>query len=448
MTTCNNSLEWTREDFPALRNLQDGERPIYFDNACNTLVPNQVIAAINEYYNDFPACGEGRSRHRFAQEVTDRIEGKPERDMKGSRHIIKEFINAGSEKEIIFTLNSSHGINIVALGTRFRPGDVVLLTDKEHNSNLIPWLRLKKQGVIRTEYVESDRDGIFDLDAFEKKLKSQQVRLVSMAYTSNLTGYTIPAKEIVSIAHHYGALVMLDGAQTVPHQSIDVRDLDLDFMVFSIHKMCGPRGVGILYGKAEYLGRERREEDEAEGVILPAILGGDTIFDTTYEEYTLLPPPERFEVGLQNYSGQIAAGVAVNYLQKVGMDKIGAHEKQLNSYLTAQLLERYSDLGWFRILGPADVSKRGGILTFVVKRPNANGIAEELSEQRNIMIRDGQFCVHSYLNKEFGQGWSAPRLPNEQRMVYRVSLYFYNTLEECQIFLDTLHQVFKERAYV
>jgi cysteine desulfurase/selenocysteine lyase len=153
-------------------------------------------------------------------------------------------------------------------------------------------------------------------------------------------------------------------------------------------------------------------------------------------------------VGLQNYSGQIATGTAVNYLQKVGMDKISTHEKQLNSYLTAQLLARYGDLGWFRILGPTEVSKRGGILTFVVKRPNANGIAEELSEKRSIMIRDGQFCVHSYLNKEFGQGWSGPQLPNEQRMIYRVSLYFYNTLEECKIFLDTLHQIFKERAYV
>ena len=448
MTTRNNSLEWTREDFPALKNLQDGKAPVYFDNACNTLVPNQVIAAINEYYNDFPACGEGRSRHWFAQEVTDRIEGKSERDMKGSRHIIKELINAASEKEIIFTLNSSHGINIVALGIRFRPGDVVLLTDKEHNSNLIPWLRLQKHGLVRVEYVESDRDGLFDLDAFEKKLKSHPVRLVSMAYTSNLTGYTVPAGEIVSVAHRYGAMVMLDGAQTVPHRPVDVRDLDLDFMVFSIHKMCGPRGVGILYGKAKYLGRERREEDEDEDVILPAMLGGDTIFDTTYEGYDLLPPPERFEVGLQNYAGQIGAGAAVDYLQKVGMDKISAHERQLNGYLTAQLLERYGDLGWFRILGPADANQRGGILSFVVKRPNANGIAEELSEIRNIMIRDGQFCVHSYLNKEFGQGWSGPQLPNEQRMVYRVSLYFYNTLEECRIFLDTLHQVFKERAYV
>jgi len=446
--TSENILEWTREDFPALKNRYDGKPPVYFDNACNTLVPKQVIEAITQYYTDFPACGEGRSQHRFAQEVTDRIEGNPERGIKGSRHTIKEFINAKSGKEIIFTLNASHGINIVALGLRFKPGDVVLLTDKEHNSNLIPWLRLQKQGLIKTEYVESDRDGVFDLDAFEKKLKSHRVRLVSMAYTSNLTGYTIPAKEVVGLAHRYGARVLLDGAQTVPHQAVDVRELDVDFLAFSIHKMCGPRGVGVLYGKEEFLGRELREEDEADEVILPAMLGGETINDATYESYTLLPPPQRFEVGLQDYAGQIAAGAAVDYLKKVGMDKIGAQEERLNSYLSRQLLERYGDTGWFRILGPADASKRGGILTFEVKRPNAVGIAEELSEKSNIMIRDGLFCVHSYLNKVFGQGWTRPRLPSEHRMTYRVSLYFYNTLEECQTFLETLHHIFKERGYV
>ncbi|MFC1920650.1 aminotransferase class V-fold PLP-dependent enzyme [Chloroflexota bacterium] len=446
--TSENTLEWTREDFPALKNFHDGKPPVYFDNACNTLVPRQVIEALTEYYNDFPACGEGRSRHRFAREVTDRIDGNPEKNMKGSRQTIKDFINAGSEKEIIFTLNTSYGINMVALGIRFKPGDVVLLTDKEHNSNLIPWLKLQKQGIIKTDFVESDDNGALDLNALEDKLKNHRVRLVSMAYTSNLTGYTIPAKEIVAIAHRYGAMVMLDGAQTVPHHEIDVRDLDVDFMAFSIHKMCGPRGVGVLYGKADLLGRELHEEDEADNVILPAMLGGDTIIDTTYETYTLLPPPERFELGLQDYPGQIAAGAAVEYLQKVGMDKINTQEKLLNSYLSEQLLKSYGDMGWFRILGPDDVNRRGGILTFEVKRPNAVGIAEELSEKNNIMIRDGVFCVHSYLNKEFGQGWTGPRMPAEQRMTYRVSLYFYNTLGECRIFLDTLNEVFKERAYV
>ena len=446
--TSEHSLEWVRKDFPPLRNFQNGDPPVYFDNACNTLVPASVIAAFNEYYNDFPACGEGRSRHRFAQEVTDRIDGNPERGMKGSRHIIKDFINAGSHKEVIFTLNSSHGVNIVALGTQFKTGDVVLHTDKEHNSNLIPWLRLQKKGVIKAIPIDSTEDGEIDLDMFEDKLKNNRVRLVSMGYTSNLTGYTIPAKEIISLAHRYGAKVLLDGAQTVPHQAVDVQDLDVDFLVFSMHKMCGPRGVGVFYGKAEYLGKEVLEENETEDVVLPTMLGGDTIIDTTYEEYNLLMPPERFEVGLQDYPGQIAAGAAAEYLLEVGLENIKAQEELLNTYLSEKLLERYGDLGWFNILGPRDPAKRSGILSFEIKRPNANGIAEELSEKKNVMIRDGQFCVHSYLNKVFGQGWSGPQLPNEQRMMYRASFYFYNTIEECDIFLETLDEVFRERFYI
>ncbi len=443
-----NSLEWTRADFAPLRNHRNGKPPVYFDNACNTLVPQQVVDAITQYYSSFPACAGGRSQHWFAQEVTDRIEGNPSAGILGSRQVVKRFINAASEREIVFTLNTSYGINLVALGLRFNPGDTVLLTDKEHNSNLVPWLRLKKQGLVKTDYVESDEHGGLDLDAFEKKLKTQRVRLVSMAYTSNLTGYTLPAKEVVRIAHRYGARVLLDGAQTVPHQAVDVQDLDVDFLAFSMHKMCGPRGVGVFYGKQDLLGSQLHEEDESGDVIIPALLGGETVGNTTYDDYSLLPSPSRFEVGLQDYPGLIAAGVAVDYLEKVGMDRIHAHETLLNQYLTSQLTERYGDGGWFRILGPAGADKRGGILTFEVRRPNARGIAEELSDNSNVMVRDGVFCVHAYLNKEFGEGWARPGRPSEHRMTYRVSLYFYNTLEECRIFLDALHGIFEERGYV
>jgi cysteine desulfurase/selenocysteine lyase len=439
-------LEQTREDFPALKRRRNSKPPIYFDNACTTLVPKQVVEAITEYYTDYPACGETRGRYWFAEEVTSRIDGDPNRGTKGSRQIIREFINAASEKEIIFTSNTSHAINIVALGFKFQPGDVVLLTDKEHNSNLAPWLRLRKRGIIDVDYVVPNPDGSFDLEGLKQKLESSRVRLLSMAYTSNLTGYTIPAKDIVKIAHDYGATVLLDGAQTVPHKAVDVQDLDVDFLAFSIHKMCGPRGVGVLYGKKELLGQSLREDDET-CVIEPAIVGGGTLSDTTYDSYTLLEPPERFEVGVQNYSGQIAAGTAIKYLQQIGMDRISSHEYQLNRFLTEQLLYSYREEGWFRIIGPRDVAQRGGILTFEVRRPNCVGIAEELNERSNIMIRDGAFCVHSYLNKEFGQGWTKPRLPTEHRMLYRVSLYFYNTIEECRIFLETIDKIFEERSY-
>jgi cysteine desulfurase/selenocysteine lyase len=441
-------VERIREDFPSLKNRRNGTPPIYFDNACTTLVPRQVIEAINEYYTGFPGCGGARSRHWFAEEVTNRIEGNPDKGIQGSRSLIKEFINARSEKEIIFTQNTSHAINIIALGFKFQPGDTVLLTDKEHNSNLLPWLRLQKKGFIKVEHVDSDEDGNFRIDQFKQKLASHKVALVSLAYTSNLTGYTLPAGEIIKLAHAYGARVLLDAAQTASHRAIDVQKLDVDFLAFSLHKMCGPRGVGVLYGKQEYLGQALHEEDDPSDAIAPCMLGGGTVGDTTYDTYSLLEPPERFEVGVQNYPGQIAAGTAVGYLRRIGLDRINRQMNLLNDFLTGELLKRYGNTGWFRILGPQGANQRAGILTFEVRRPNAVGIAEELSERCNIMIRDGVFCVHSYLNFKFGQGWMRPRLPAEHRMTYRVSLYFYNTMAECRIFLDTLNTIFEERSYI
>ncbi len=368
--------------------------------------------------------------------------------MKGSRRILADLINAGSDKEIIFTLNTTHAINIVALGFQFRPGDIVLLTDKEHNSNLIPWLKLQKSGLAKVDYALPNDHDCFDLDGFERKMKNNRVALVSMGYTSNVTGYTLPAEEIIEIAHQYGAPVLLDGAQAVPRKTIDVQDLDVDFLAFSLHKMCGPKGVGVLYGKKELLGQSRRQEDENGHVVEPAILGGGTVADATYHSYSLLTPPESFEAGIQNYPAQIASGVAVQYLQQIGVDRIIAREAELNRFLTEELMSRYGDTGWFRILGPQEATQRGGILTFEVKRPNAVRIAEELSMKSNVMIRDGAFCVHSYFSGKFGTGWALPRPHSEHRMIYRVSFYFYNTIEECRIFLETLDEIFRERSYI
>lgn len=443
-----NKIESTRDDFPSLKNRKNDQPPIYFDNACTTLVPQSVIDSMDEYYTKFPGCGGWRSRHWFAREVTTRIDGDAEAGIPGSRQTIGEFINARSAKEIIFTLNTSHAINLVASGFQFTPGDVVLLTGMEHNSNLIPWLRLQKKGLIRVDIVAGDKDGRFNLESLQQKMENNPVKLVSMASTSNLTGYSIPAAEIVKVAHRFGARVLLDGAQTVPHKPVDVKALDVDFLAFSIHKMCGPKGVGILYGKKELLQPGKFQNGGGESCIEPSILGGGTVSDVTYNSYELLDTPERFEVGVQNYPGQIAAGAAVKYLQQIGMDNISSHEALLNSFLTDQLLKKFGDTGWFKILGPEDPAERGGILTFEVKRPNAIGISDELNDQSNIMIRDGAFCVHAYLNHLFGKGWTQPHLPAEHRMVYRVSLYFYNTVEECRLFVDALNKIFTERGYI
>jgi len=438
--------EPAREDFRVLHRLRNGKPPVYFDNACTTLVPRQVVEEITEYYTQHPACGERRSRYWFAKEVTRQIEGESGKGVKGARQEIRDFIGAESDGEIIFTSNASHAINTVALGFKFRPGDKVLLTDLEHNSNLIPWLRLQRKIPIEVDVVESKPDRTFDLESLKSKLENGKVRLVSMGYTSNLTGYTLPAESIIKIAHKHGSRVLLDAAQTVPHSTVDVHELDVDFLAFSAHKMCGPKGVGILYAKKELLGQGPHEDDES-GIIEPAVVGGGTIRDATYDSYTLLEPPERFEAGIQNYPGQIGAGAAVKYLREIGMDHVSAHERELNIYLTEQLLNRYGDKGWFRIIGPPEASQRGGILTFEIKRPNCVGIAEDLDERNNIMIRDGALCVHSFLNKAYGQGWAAPRVQSEHRMLYRISLYFYNTKEECRIFLKTLDAIFEERGY-
>jgi cysteine desulfurase/selenocysteine lyase len=442
------SVEGYREHFPSLKRQRNGKPPIYLDNACTTLTPQPVIDSINRYYSDFPACGGRRSHHWFAGEVTASLEGNAGKGIKGARQLIAEFIHARSEKEILFTLNATHAINAVALGFNFQPRDVVLLTDKEHNSNLIPWLRLQDTGLIRVEHIGTNHDDGFDLQAFEQRLKNGGIRLVSMAYTSNLTGYSIPAAEIIKIAHQYGARVLLDGAQTVPHQSIDVQALDVDFLAFSIHKMCGPRGIGVLYGKSELLNFKARKESGIGDVVNPTILGGGTANDTTYQDYSLLDAPEGFEAGIQNYAGQIASGAAIQYLQQVGIDRITAHEYGLNRFLTEELLSRYGDTGWFKIFGPQDPALRGGILTFEVKRPNAIGIASELDRKNNIMIRDGVFCVHSYFNSQYGQGWMHPKSHREHRMIYRISFYLYNTINECQVFIGTLDEIFKERCYI
>jgi cysteine desulfurase/selenocysteine lyase len=241
--------------------------------------------------------------------------------------------------------------------------------------------------------------------------------------------------------------VLLDGAQTVPHQAVDVQELDCDFLAFSLHKMCGPRGVGVLYAKQELLGSGPQEVGAGD-VLEPTILGGGTVSETTYDSYSLLEAPDRFEAGIQNYPALIASGAAVQYLQQLGMDRIAAQEQRLNSYLTEELLSRYGDTGWFRIVGPKEAAQRGGILTFEVRRPNAIGIAKELSAKGNIMIRDGVFCVHSYFNDQFGLGWTRPKSHRDHRMIYRVSFYLYNTIEECEVFLTTLDEVFQERSYL
>jgi len=398
-----------RSDFPILREDYEGRNLIYFDNACMTLKPRQVIDAMNDYYTNFPACG-GRSVHRLATQVTMAYDD--------AREEIRRFIGAGRREECIFTRNTTEAINLIANSLRFGEGDMVLTTDKEHNSNLVPWQRLRELKGTGYTCVPSNPDNSFNVENF-KEAMSGKVRLVSMVHTANLDGTTVPAGEIVEIAHDHGALVMLDGAQSAPHIPVDVKELDVDFFALSIHKMVGPSGMGVLYGKYDLL-----EE------LSPFIVGGDTVERTTYQDSIFLHPPEKFEGGLQNYGGAIGAGAAARYLREIGLENIEEHERRLNEFITRELW----DMPQVKIIGPEDHASRGGIVSFNVDGVDAHDIAMIMDETADVMIRSGMHCVHSWFN---GHGIKGSA---------RASFYAYNTMEEARIFVETLGMIVESFA--
>jgi cysteine desulfurase/selenocysteine lyase len=388
-----------RQDFPIIAR----KKLIYFDSACNSLRPKQVINAMNSYYEDFPACA-GRSAHKLGQLATDAYAL--------ARNKIAKFINAKSN-EIIFTRNTTEGINLIAKCLDFKPGDIVLTTDKEHNSNLLPWQQLEKELGISHKICFSKPDGSFDIESFKKQL-DKKVKLVSMVHTSNLDGTTIPAEEIIRLSHKNGSLVLLDAAQSIPHKKIDVKNLDVDFLAFSGHKMLGPSGTGVLYGKFDLLKS-----------LKPFMVGGDTVKNTTYESAEFLPPPEKFEAGLQNYAGAIGLAAACDYLNEIGMENIEKHETELNRIIT----EGISSIPGLHILGPKQAELRSGIISFVIDGLDMHYIAQLLDKTANIAVRSGQHCVHSWFN--------AHKLPGS----VRASVYLYNTKEEAKIFIETLKKI-------
>ena len=400
------NLEKIRRDFPLFEKETNGKPLVYFDNACMSLKPLSVIKAITEYYYDYPACG-GRSGHKLADTVTKKVAS--------AREKIAKFINAKHAHEIIFTRNTTEGINLIAHSLKLNSGDIILTTDKEHNSNLIPWQVLAKKTGIIHKIVESKPDNTFDLKKF-KSAMSSKIKLVAMVHTSNLDGVSIPAKEIIKIAHSYGALVLLDAAQSAPHKKIDVIDLDVDFLAFSGHKILGPTGTGVLYGKKKLL--ENLE---------PFMTGGETVEFSTYLDHKFLPSPEKFEAGLQDYAGIIGLGEAVEYLKNVGYDNIKEQEYKLNKYLTEAILK----IPKAKIIGPEDPNLRNGIVSFYIEGIDSHQIAILLDEGANVMIRAGQHCVHSWFN--------AHNIITSAR----VSLNFYNTMEEAEIFVNSLNKIMK-----
>lgn len=394
-----------RRDFPVLNQAHHDNVPlVYLDNAATSQKPEPVIRAIDEYYRNYNA-NIHRGIHKLAEAATAAYESARER--------VRAFINAASSREIIFTRNTTEAINLVAhtwARAHLREGDVIILSEMEHHSNLVPWQILAAERGVRLEFIPITEDGHLDLNAFDHLLELQP-KLVSLVHMSNVLGTINPIAEIVARAHAAGAVVLVDGAQSVPHLPVDVRALDCDFLAFSGHKMCGPTGIGVLYGKRALL--------EA----MPPFLGGGDMIKRVYlREFRPNDLPWKFEAGTPAIAEGIGLGAAVDYLSKLGMAEVHAHEQALVRYAMEQL----SAIKGLRILGPA-ANERGGVVAFTVEGIHPHDISQ-LLDRDGIAIRAGHHCCMP-LHDRLGIVASA-----------RASFYVYNTEEEVDLLVRSLYR--------
>ena len=396
-------IEEIRKDFPFLRKRVDDKPVRYLDSACVTLTPRQVMEAMNFYYTEMGSCG-GRSVHRFGTEVT--------RKCGGVREKIRRYIGAADRNEIVFTKNTTEAINLVANTIDLKKNDVVMTTDKEHNSNYIVWQNQREKRGIEHMSLESGSDNTFDLERFEETMYDR-VKLVSVFHTSNLDGSTLPIREITKIAHEHDAAVLVDAAQGAGHEAIDVTKLDIDLLAFSSHKMLGP-SLGVLYGKEEILES-----------LPPFIVGGGSVVDSDIDGHRMADVPGKFEGGLQNYAAIIGAGAAIDYIERIGRKKIKKHEVRLNEYVTNEL----KDDDRISIIGPRSASGRGGIFSFNIGRMNPHDVALYLDNYANILVRSGMHCVHSWFNER--------GIPGS----IRASFYLYNNREDAEVFVEAINRL-------
>jgi cysteine desulfurase/selenocysteine lyase len=396
-----------RDDFPVLNRMINSRPLVYLDSACMSLKPKQVIAAMNEYYEQYPACG-GRSIHKLGEEASNAYSA--------ARGKFARFINAPHEDECIWTRNATESINIVACCTKLPKGSKIITTSLEHHSGSLPFVERARRDGLKIEVVNACVDGTFDLEDWKKAIDGQ-TSLVSIVHSSNVTGTVAPLKEIVELAHDRGALVMSDDAQYAPHHPLDVKEFDVDFSAISVHKMCGPTGMGLLYGKTEHL--------KAMDMFL---YGGDTVADVRFENGQIipeyLPPPEKYEAGLQNYAGAIGAGAAAEYLQRLGMHEIERHERELLS----RVLKALKDMECVRIIGTDNIDLKTGLCTFVVDTvESAHDVATFLNDEFAVMIRSGAHCAHPF-HYQLG-------IPPSKGST-RASFYLYNNDRDVDIFLE------------
>jgi cysteine desulfurase / selenocysteine lyase len=399
-------LEAFRKDFPILtREIRPGKRLVYLDSAATSQKPNSVIEAMDAYYQHTNA-NIHRGVHTLAEESTAQYEE--------SRQKIADFIHAHHKREIVFTRNATESINLVAYtwGRAFlAKGDVVIMTEMEHHSNLVPWQMLAAEKELRLEFIPVTDNGLLDLVEYERLLELHP-KLLAITHMSNVLGTINPLKGIIAKAHAAGAIVLVDGAQSVPHFPIDVQDLGADFMAFSGHKMLGPTGIGILYGKSELLEK-----------MPPFMGGGDMIKKVMLRSFIPNDIPYKFEAGTPAIAEVIGYGAAIDYLNKVGMENVARHEREITTY-AIEKLQQIEGLG---IFGPRAEDK-GGVVSFTFGGIHPHDVAAVLDTE-GIAVRAGHHCA----------------MPLHQRFnlpaTTRASFYLYSTFEDVDLLVNGLEKV-------
>ncbi len=398
------SIAGCRHHFPLLRQYVNGKPLVYFDNAATSQKPQAVIDAMMRYYQE-----ENSNIHRGVHSLSERATQAYEK----VRHKVAAFMNAGDHREIIFVRGTTEGINLVAhsFGRAFvQEGDEILISGMEHHSNIVPWQILCEERKAILRVIPLTDTGELDLDAFPAML-TEKTRLMAVTHVSNALGTVNPVKELVRQAHAKGIPVLVDGAQAVPHMHVDVQDLDCDFYTFSAHKMFGPTGVGVLYGKRRWL-----------DTMPPYQGGGDMIKSVTFEKTIYNDLPYKFEAGTPNIGGSIGLGAALDYLRELNMDAIRRFEDELLAYAT----ERILTVPGVRLIGTA--REKAGVLSFVMEEIHPHDIGTILDVE-GVAIRTGHHCAQPVMQR-FGIPATA-----------RASFAFYNTKEEVDAFIKALHKV-------
>ena len=394
-------VEKIRKDFPILDQIVNDEPLVYLDNAATTQKPKAVLEAVNRYYQEDNA-NVHRGVHTLAERATASYEA--------ARETVRRFINASSIKEVLFTRGTTTGLNWIGRFAEeiLKEGDEVLISIMEHHSNILPWQEACRKAGAKLVYVYL-KDGGLDLEDFRKKL-TDRTKFVSIAHASNVLGVINPVQEIAQLAHEKGAIVVVDGAQSVPHMKIDVQKLDADFFVFSGHKMAGPTGIGVLYGKEQYLNQ-----------MSPVEFGGEMI-DFVYEQSaTWKELPWKFEAGTPNMAGAIGLAAAIDYLEAIGMDAIERHEQDLIAYVFPKL----QAIEGLKIYGSQDLAKRSGVISFNLGDLHPHDLATAL-DYEGVAVRAGHHCAQPLI-----QYLGVPATA-------RASFYLYNTKEDCDKLIEAL----------